>query len=123
MEVWYDETTATVAQEEFVVAEPITRVKVCRIETVCKLSYTEGHARRARIQNLVAPLRYEDETIEVTEEFIEQIRQAFHNLSDKQNVAVKFIGYSDNCAVDRPQRAHLRHALAACRTPERSESR
>ena len=96
VEVWYDEATEALAQEEFVVAEPIRRVKVCRIETLCKLSYTEGHARRARIQNLVAPLGYEEETIEVTEAFIERIRQAFHNLSDKQNVAVKFIGYSDN---------------------------
>ena len=90
---------------------PITRIKVCRTETVCKLSYTEGNARRARIQNLVAPLRYGDETIDVTEEFIDKISQAFRNLSDKQNVAVKFIGYSDNSPLTgRNERIYGTHA-------------
>ena len=45
------------------VTDDFKRVKVCRVETVCKLRYQEGQARRARVRNLVAPLHYEDETI------------------------------------------------------------
>ena len=37
VEVWYDEVTDKVALEEFLVPHDITRVKVCRMETVCKL--------------------------------------------------------------------------------------
>jgi flagellar motor protein MotB len=96
VEVWYDELRDTTGREEVVVTQPVSRVKVCRIETVCKLTYMEGRARRARIQNLVPPLHYGAETIEVTETFVAQVSQALGNLSDKQNVVVKFIGYTDN---------------------------
>ena len=54
VEVWYDEPREQVALEEFLVPHEIERVKVCRMETVCKLRYVEGHAKRARVQNLVA---------------------------------------------------------------------
>ena len=46
--------------QEVLVTEDFKRVKVCRMETVCKLRYQEGHARRARVKNLVAPLHYEE---------------------------------------------------------------
>jgi flagellar motor protein MotB len=96
VEVWYDEARAAVREEDVVVAEDIKRVKVCRMETVCKLRYKEGHARRARVRNLVVPLRYEDETATVPEEFTNQVRQALANLGDKQHVTVRFIGYTDD---------------------------
>ena len=96
VEVWYDEIGQKVAVEEVVVPEEIKRVKVCRTETVCKLRYREGHARRARVKNLIAPLHFGDETVGVPEEFIQQIEQALHNLRDKQNVTVKFIGFTDD---------------------------
>ena len=98
VEVWYDETAEKVALEEFLVPHEIQRIKVCRMETVCKLRFVDGHARRARIQNLIAPLRYETETINVNEAFMERVRQGFDNLSGKQNVVVKFVGFTD----DRP---------------------
>jgi len=50
IEVWYDEPGERVALEEFLVPHQIKRAKVCRMETVCKLRYVEGHARRARKQ-------------------------------------------------------------------------
>ena len=53
----------------------------------------DGHAHRARIKNLVAPLPLGEETVKVPESFIRQIAQALHNLRDEQNVTVKFIGY------------------------------
>ncbi len=98
VEIWYDEIRNTKALEEVVVAEDIKRIKVCRMETVCKLRYQAGHARRARVKNLVAPLHYQDDRLGVDEPFVEQIRQALINLGDKENVTVKFIGFTD----DRP---------------------
>jgi flagellar motor protein MotB len=98
VEIWYDEIRNTMALQEVVVPEEIKRIKVCRMETVCKLRYQAGHARRARVKNLIAPLHYEDERLGVDEPFLEQIRQALVNLGDKENVTVKFIGFTD----DRP---------------------
>jgi len=96
VEVWYDEPKERIAQEEVLVAQDFKKVKVCRMETLCKLRFMEGHERRARIKNLVPPLHYDDETTDVSPEFIEHIRKALHNLEGKQNVVVKFIGYTDN---------------------------
>jgi flagellar motor protein MotB len=96
VEVWYDEIGVRLAEEQFLVSEDIKRVKVCRIETVCQLRYLDGHARRARVRNLIAPFHYDDDTTAPPAEFIDQIQQALHNLSDKQNVLVRFIGFTDD---------------------------
>src|SRR5215467_3074868 len=72
------------------------RIKVCRVETVCKMRYKEGNTPRTRVRNLVAPLRYEDETISIPEAFTKQVRQALSNLKDKQGLTVRFIGYTDD---------------------------
>jgi len=99
-EVWYDEVVDRVALEEFLVPHEIKRVKVCRMETVCKLRYVEGHAHRARVQNLIAPLRYGAESIAVTDDFIGDIERALANLAEKDNVVVKFLGYSDDAPLE-----------------------
>jgi len=96
VEVWYDEVREHVALEEFLVPQQIKTVKVCRMETVCKLRYVDGHAKRARVQNLVPPLHFDSDTIEVSEPFVDGIRQALDNLSDKQNVVVRFVGFTDD---------------------------
>ena len=96
VEVWYDKITETMRVEEVVVPQEFKRIKVCRIQTVCKLRYREGHARRARVKNLVAPLHFSEQTIEVPEQFIRQIEQGLLNLRDKQNVVVKLIGFTDD---------------------------
>lgn len=98
IEVWYDEPGERVALEEFLVPHQIRRVKACRMETVCKLRYVDGHARRARVQNLIAPLYYDEDSIDVTPEFLGYVQEAFDNLAERQNVSVRFVGYSD----DRP---------------------
>jgi flagellar motor protein MotB len=72
------------------------RIKVCRVETLCKMRFKEGETPRTRVRNLVAPLRYENETIPVTEDFTRQVRQALDNLQDKKGVKVRFIGYTDD---------------------------
>jgi flagellar motor protein MotB len=96
VEVWYDEVRGALTEEEVVVSDDIKRIKICRMETLCKMRYQEGQARRARVRNLVAPLRYEDETTPITEDFTRQVRQALANLKDKQGVTVRFIGYTDD---------------------------
>ncbi len=96
VEVWYDEVVERVALEEFLVPHEIDRIKVCRMETVCKLRYVDGHARRARVQNLVAPLFYGEATIDIQDDFLRRIQQTLANLADKQNVTVKFVGYTDD---------------------------
>lgn len=95
VEVWYDELRDAVGVGERLVVEEMNRVKVCRIETVCKLRYMEGHQRRARVVNLIAPLHYDEEGVEVTAGFTAQIRRTLQNLGDKQNVVVKFVGHTD----------------------------
>ena len=96
VEVWYDEITDKMVEREFVVAEQMKRIKVCRVETVCKLRYKEGHAKRARVKNLVAPLRYDEQSTQIPPLFLEQLQEALKNLRSKQGVVVKFIGHTDN---------------------------
>ena len=96
VEVWYDQPTARTTQEEVLVTNDFKKVKVCRVETLCKLRFREGHARRARVKNLVPPLHYESDTTDLTPEFVAHVRQALDNLRDKQNVVVKLIGYTDD---------------------------
>src|SRR6516225_3524691 len=72
------------------------RIKVCRVETVCKMRYKEGQTPRTRVKNLVMPLRYEDETVPISDAFTKQVQQALNNLRDKQGVTVRFIGYTDD---------------------------
>jgi flagellar motor protein MotB len=71
-------------------------IKVCRVQTVCKMRYREGNTPRTRVRNLVVPLRYEDETTPISDAFTKQVRQALDNLRDKQGVTVRFIGYTDD---------------------------
>jgi flagellar motor protein MotB len=111
VEVWYDEIGEALGVEEVVVPEEFKRIKVCRIETVCKLRYREGHARRARIRNLVAPLHFGEGLVGVSEDFVRQIGEVLHDLRDKGNVTVKFIGHTDDVPLtgraDRIYGTHL----------------
>ncbi|HTG01014.1 MAG TPA: flagellar motor protein MotB, partial [Nitrospirota bacterium] len=86
----------TLVDKETVIPSRVDRIKVCRMETVCKLRYKEGESRRARIRNLVEPLRFDDETTGVPDDFVQNVRQALANLGAKTHVVVKFIGYTDN---------------------------
>src|ERR1700749_1781220 len=76
--------------------EGIKRIKVCRVEAVCKIRYKDGQTPRTRLKNLVMPLRYENETVPITDAFTKQVQQALNNLRDKQGVKVRFIGYTDD---------------------------
>ncbi len=110
VEVWYDEIRGDLKDQEVVVSDDIKRVKICRTETVCKLHYKEGHARRTRVKNLVVPLRYVDETTPISEDFTKQVMQALYNLRDKQHVTVRFIGYTDDAPLTgRDERIYGNH--------------
>ncbi|MGH7336973.1 MAG: OmpA family protein, partial [Myxococcota bacterium] len=110
VEVWYDQMEAKTGLEDVVVHEEIKRVKICRTETVCKLTYQEGHAKRARVKNLIPPLRAGEESVQVPQEFIAQIQQALNDLSDKQHVTVRFIGFTDDAPLaGRAERIYGTH--------------
>ncbi len=97
VQVWYDEVTEKAVEKEIVVpAKSLNRLKVCRQEMVCKLSYKEGNARRARLQHLVKALRIDPGQAGVPDEFIRQIRETKNNLSDKNNVVIRFVGHTDD---------------------------
>ena len=96
VQVWYDEVSEKEVEKEVVVPREINRIKVCRTETVCKLRYKDGHAHRARVKNLISPLHYDKGMLSVPEEFLQQVRQAITNFGGKQNLVVKFTGYTDN---------------------------
>ncbi len=100
VEVWYDVVGQKSVLQDVVVPDEIRRFKVCRTERVCKLSYKEGEQRRARVKNLIPPLEYQSESIEIPEEFVRQVAQALENLGDKQNVTVKFIAHTDDTALE-----------------------
>jgi len=76
--------------------DDVKRIKVCRVETVCKMRYKEGQTPRTRVRNLVLPLRYQDETVSISDAFTRQVRQALEGLRNKQGVTVRFIGYTDD---------------------------
>jgi flagellar motor protein MotB len=76
--------------------DEIKRIPVCRAETVCQMRYKEGQTPRTRVKNLVMPLRYEDETVPISDAFTKQVQQALNNLRDKPGVTVRFIGYTDD---------------------------
>ena len=110
VEVWYDEVRQKATLEEVLVEHEVKTVKVCRMETVCKLRYVEGHAKRARVQNLVAPLQFADEGIDVSEQFIANVQEALNNLADKDNVMVRFVGHTDSLPLSgRTERIYGNH--------------
>jgi flagellar motor protein MotB len=117
VEIWYDEVGEGQAVEEFLVEQSFDRIKVCRMETVCKLSYADGHERRARIQNVLAPLRYDEAEIEVSETYIASIRDTLANMSDRSDVVVRFVGYTDDTPLaERNERIYGDHlGLSAAR--------
>ncbi len=96
VQVWYDEVENKLVKKEVLVPRQVTRMKICRTETVCKLRYKEGHGHRARVKNLVQPLQYEQAMADVPKSFQRQIRQALINLRGKQNLIVKFSAHTDN---------------------------
>ena len=100
VEVWYDEVGEKMVEKEVIVPAQVNRVKVCRTETVCKMRYKEGLSHRAGVRNLVVPLQYDAATVNVPEEYLQQIRQALANLHGKEKVAVKFIAYSDTTPLE-----------------------
>ncbi len=110
VQVWYDEITEKAVEKEVIVPQEVHRIKVCRTETVCKLRYKEGHAHRARVKNLIAPLHYDQGMSEVPASFLTKVQQALHNLDDKRQVVVKFTAFTDNAPLaERDQRIYGDH--------------
>ncbi|HHO59773.1 MAG TPA: flagellar motor protein MotB, partial [Thiotrichales bacterium] len=105
IQVWYDEIKEVAVDREVVVpAKKLNRLKVCRRETVCKLSYKKGNARRAKLQHLVKPLQYDDTRTGLPDEFVRQVREALNNLRDKRNVVMRFVGHTDNLPLSEAEK-------------------
>ncbi|MCX2779274.1 OmpA family protein [Microbulbifer thermotolerans] len=87
-----------VAMAEHIRAQALAlnRVKVCRQETVCRLHYTAGSVQRARLKNLVTPLRLEPGQVDLPEAFVRRIREVMVNLADKNNLVIHFVGHTDS---------------------------
>lgn len=96
VQVWYDEVTEKVVEKEVIKAPDTKRVKICRMETVCKISYKQGYSKRVRLKNLVPPLRMQEGQVEIPGRFIIDLRETLNNLRDKKNVMIRFIGHTDN---------------------------
>ena len=110
VEVWYDEIDEKPVVKQVVVQENIQRVKVCRIEQMCQLSYKEGHAKRTRVKNLVPPFHYEEGNVAVPQEYQRKLLQVLNDLGDKRNVVIKFIGYTDSVPLSgRDERIYANH--------------
>lgn len=73
----------------------LNRVKVCRQETVCKLRYTAGTDQRARLKNLVSPLRLQPGQVDLPAAFVRRIQEVRNTLLDKPNLTIHFVGHTD----------------------------
>ncbi|MDH5433771.1 MAG: OmpA family protein, partial [Gammaproteobacteria bacterium] len=105
IQVWYDEINEKMVDKAVVIkAEKLNRLKVCREETVCQLTYKEGTGKRIRLKNLVKPLRRNVGETGLTDEFMRQITEAYKNLRGKQNVIIHFVGHTDNMPLDSAER-------------------
>src|SRR5262249_42856729 len=107
VEVWYDLPKARETDQEVLVRQEIKKVKVCRVQTLCQRSVKEGAGRRGRLSNVVPPLHYEQDNVQVPPEYIEQINKALGNLQDKSGLVIKFIGYTDEATLsERDERIY-----------------
>ncbi|MGH8721781.1 MAG: hypothetical protein ACREU4_07340, partial [Burkholderiales bacterium] len=62
------------------------------------------------MKNLIPPLRAGEENVQVPQEFVGQIQQALNDLRDKQHVAVRFIGFTDDAPLaGRAERIYGTH--------------
>ena len=88
-------------------------IKVCRVQTVCKMRYREGQTPRTRVRNLVVPLRYQDENTPISDAFTREVQKALDNLRDnKRGVTVKFIGYTDDAPLTGPDESTYGNPLS-----------
>ena len=101
VQVWYDEITEQMVEQKVEVDKGLKRINVCRVETVCKLRYKVGHSRRTKLKNLIPPMHYDEASLsEIPSQFLNQLRQALHNLRGKDNVQMRFIAYTDNIPLE-----------------------
>lgn len=110
VEVWYDEIDEKMVDKQVVVPQHTKRIQICRVEQMCRISYKEGHSRRTRVKNLIAPFQYDDDTTEVPAAYQQKLLQVLGDLGNKQGVVVKFIGYTDNTPLSgRDERIYGSH--------------
>jgi len=108
VEVWYDEVSEETIERKVEVEQASERIMVCRVETLCKLRYKEGHSRRAKLKNLVPPFHYEEGITEVPADYLAKLQQALKFLAGKDNITMHFIAHTDNTPLsERDARIYL----------------
>jgi flagellar motor protein MotB len=117
VEVWYDEVDEKLVDKQVVIPEQIKRIKICRVEEMCRISFKAGHARRTRVKNLVAPFQYDDDAAAPPQDYQQKVRQVLADLGNKEGVVVKFIAHTDNTPLSgRDDRIYGNHlALSKAR--------
>ncbi|AQQ66890.1 flagellar motor protein MotB [Microbulbifer agarilyticus] len=73
----------------------LNRVQVCRQEAVCKLRYSDGSDQRARLKNLVSPLRLQPGQVDLPAGFVRRIHEVRSTLLDKPNLTIHFVGHTN----------------------------
>ena len=96
VQVWYDEVKEKLVDKEVELDEKTKLIKVCRVETLCKVRYKEGFSRRSKLKNLVPPFNYDEGLTRIPQTYLRQLQQALQNLRSKSNVQMRFIAYTDN---------------------------
>ena len=92
--------------------DDVKRIKVCRVETVCKMRYQEGHTPRTRVRNLVLPLRYEDENVSISDNFHQTGPAGARQFAGQARCNGAVHRLHRRRAPDRPRREHLRKCLS-----------
>jgi hypothetical protein len=77
------------------VKDDFKRVKVCRMETVCKMRFKEGMNGAPAFAIWFTPLLYEEAPV-VSDAFITDERQARENLQEQAERDDQLIGFTDN---------------------------
>ncbi|WKD48540.1 OmpA family protein [Microbulbifer spongiae] len=90
----------------------LNRVQVCRQETVCRLSYTAGSEQRARLKNLLTPLRLAPGQVDLPDGFVRRLREVRANLADKHNLVMHFVGHTDGAPLPEGPAQRYRDAAA-----------
>lgn len=85
--------------------ESVGRVKICRTETLCKLSYKEGQRHRARLKNPVPPLLYSGTQAQLSEPYLQQLSSVYTQLRGRGNIRIRLIAYSDDAPLSADETA------------------
>jgi flagellar motor protein MotB len=96
VEVWYDEISERIVEQEVAKQKDFTQLKICRVVKRCIYKRKVGKYEKVQLINAVAPLRYEGTQIEVDDRTLGQVASALAQVEGLPNVGIRVIGHTDN---------------------------